>query len=60
VAHLGELPVTLDVDLTELQSIGNGCYRASDHIEQDSEYEPALDRWSDMQVPSHRHMRSVS
>ena len=58
VPHLGTLPVSPDLDLRELQSIGDGSYRVSDHIEQDSEYEPELGRWSDMQVPMHRHMRT--
>jgi hypothetical protein len=51
VAHLGELPVSPDVDLCELQSMTDGNYRVSDHIEQDSEFEPELGRWSDRNVP---------
>jgi hypothetical protein len=55
--HLGELPVSPDLDLTEISGMGNGCYHKQDHIAQESEYEPALDRWSDMQVPVSKHMR---
>jgi hypothetical protein len=39
-SHLSELPVSPDLDLLELQSIGDGSYRVSDHIEQDSDYVP--------------------
>lgn len=46
-----------DLDLTEISGMGNGCYHKQDHIAQESEYEPALDRWSDMQVPVSKHMR---
>ena len=49
VAHLGELPVSPDLDLCEIADMGNGSYHKRDHIEQDSDYvpfeqiEPALD-----------------
>ena len=50
------LPHTPELDLREFAGMGNGTYRANSHIAQESEYEPPLDRWSDMRVPRHRHM----
>jgi hypothetical protein len=51
VPNLHNLPYSSDLDLREIEDMGNGSYRVRDHIEQDSEFEPVLVRWSDRNVP---------
>jgi len=58
LAMYSALPETQEIDLANVYEISDSAYRANDHIPQESEYEPALHRWSDLQVPIHRHMRS--
>jgi hypothetical protein len=51
LAQFDSLPVLTDLDLCEIENMGEGSYRVRDHIEQDSEFEPCLARWSDRNVP---------
>lgn len=44
------------IDLACYTPLGDGGFRAVNHVPADSEYEPALDRWSDLRVPARRHM----